>query len=257
MSEIIQENNRKSPLVSIIIPVYNAEKYILGTVEGVLSQTFQDFECILVDNGSTDESVNLIKSVEDSRVRLLSCKEKGAACARNAGVREAKGRYIAYLDSDDIWAPEKLEKTIDFSKKEDAAFVFTAYEFADIEGNGTGKIVHVPDQITYKEALSRTVIFTSTVVFDLTKLSKEEIMMPEVKSEDTALWWKVLKTGIVARGLDENLVKYRTGGKSLSSNKFIAIKRIWALYGMQGDLNFFQKAFYFCGWAWRAVVRRI
>lgn len=248
---------KKDPLVSVVIPVYNAEKYIKDTVGTVLAQTMQDFEILLVNDHSIDGSLQVMEGIADKRVRIIEGDGGSAARARNKGVQEARGRYIAYLDSDDAWLPEKLEKTLHFMEEKDCGFAFTAYEFADVEGKGLGKIVHVPEELPYKKALSRTIIFTSTVIFDLTKLGKEEIMMPDVKSEDTALWWKILKQGEIACGLDENLVRYRTGGTSLSSNKSNAAKRIWALYGMQGDLNFFQKAFYFCGWALRAVVRRM
>lgn len=136
----------------------------------------------------------------------------GAARARNLGVNEAKGRYLAYLDADDLWTPDKLEKELAFLKEKQAAFVFTGYEFADENGKGTGKIVRVPATITYKEALKNTTIFTSTVMFDMEQLSKEQLQMPQIKSEDTALWWRILREGYVACGLDQNLVKYRRAG---------------------------------------------
>lgn len=251
------KENTKTPLVSVIVPVYNAEKTLQDTVASILAQTQDDFEILLVNDQSSDGSEAIMRAMQDPRIRLLTGEGGSAANARNKGVMEARGRYIAYLDSDDYWCPEKLEKTLSFMQEKDCAFAFTSYEFADVEGNGTGKVVKVPETLTYKKALSRTVIFTSTVIFDLHKLTKQDIMMPAVKSEDTALWWKLLKSGTIAYGLNENLVRYRTGAKSLSSNKVEAVKRIWNLYGMQGDLNFFQKLFYLFGWALRAVVRRV
>lgn len=247
--------------VSIVVPVYNAAAYIEKTVEMVRSQTFPDWELILVDDHSKDESFKIAQRLakEDDRIRLFEQKEgvKGAANARNLGTSQAKGCYLAFLDADDVWRPEKLEKQMAFLEREDAAFVFTAYEFGDEEAVGTGKIVTVPDQLTYKKALSRTVIFTSTVLFDLKKIPKELLYMPNVASEDTATWWRILREGHVARGLNENLVIYRRPKKSLSSNKFAALKRIWDLYRKQEKLSVIESAWHFCFWALRATLRRI
>lgn len=246
-------------MISIVSPVYNAEKYISKTIDCILAQTYQDFELIMVDDGSSDQSTNIIESYTDERVRLVynDYEKKGAFSARNKGVDVARGEYVAFIDADDLWAPEKLEKTLAFMKKNDAAFVFTAYEFGDEEGIGTGKIVHVPDVLTYKKALPRTVIFTSTVLLDVGKLSKELIHMPDIASEDTATWWNILRTGVTAYGLDENLVIYRRSSGSLSSNKMVAVKRIWNLYRKNEGLGVVKSFYYMVGWAFRAVVRRL
>ena len=135
--------------------------------------------------------------------------------------------------------------------------MFTGYEFADENGKGTGKIVRVPETITYKEALKNTTIFTSTVMFDMEKLPKEQLQMPLIKSEDTALWWKILRQGTVACGLNENLVKYRRAGKSLSSNKLEALRRIWNLYRKAEGMSIPASAMHFCFWAVNAVKRRV
>ncbi len=246
-------------LVSIIIPVYNAAEYIGETIESVLAQTYREWELLLVDDGSVDKSCEIMEryAKNDERIRVICKANEGAAKARNTGVEKANGRYIAYLDADDLWTPDKLEKEIAFAKENNAAFCFTGYEFADEKGRGTGKIVKVPGTLTYKQAMKNTTIFTSTVLFDLTKLSKADIMMPVVKSEDTALWWKVLKQGNIAYGLNENLVKYRRVAHSLSSNKWEAVKRIWNLYRRQEGLPVIKSAFYFIFWAVRAVLRRL
>lgn len=246
-------------LVSIIIPVYNAEQYIGETMESVQAQTYENWELLLIDDGSKDSSCHIIEEYagKDKRIRLIRKENEGAAKARNTGVTEASGDYVAYLDADDLWVPEKLEKEVAFSKEKDAAFCFTGYEFADENGKETGKIVRVPDTLTYTQALKNTTIFTSTVLFDLRKLTKEDIMMPVVKSEDTALWWKVLKKGYTAYGLNENLVKYRRVANSLSSDKIEAIRRIWFLYRKQEGLSVIKSAYYFVFWAIRAVLRRV
>ncbi|MCI5953501.1 MAG: glycosyltransferase [Lachnospiraceae bacterium] len=249
-------------LISIIVPVYNAEKFIRETMDCVIAQTYPCWELLLVEDGSRDNSVEIIETyIRDSgeeRIRLICQPENmGAAKARNRGLQEAKGRYIAYLDADDLWLPEKLEHELAFIREKDAAFVFTGYEFADENGKGTGKIVHAPETLNYRQALSNTTIFTTTVMFDTQKISKELLEMPVIKSEDTALWWKVLRNGYTAFGLDENLVKYRRPGKSLSSNKLEAVRRIWNLYRKAEGMGVLDSAWHFCFWAVRAVSRRL
>lgn len=249
-------------MISIVVPVYNAESYIKKTIEMVRIQTYTDWELILVDDASTDKSVKVIEEElalqPDERIRLVK-KEKnaGAANARNAGVDLAAGRYLAYLDADDVWMADKLEKELQFMQDREVGFVFTGYEFGDEEANGTGKIVHVPEQLTYRQALSRTVIFTTTVLFDTEVIPKELIRMPDVKSEDTATWWQILRSGYTAYGMDEVTAIYRRPASSLSSNKFEAMKRIWNLYRRVEKLGFFVSCYYFCFWAIRATLRRI
>ncbi len=246
--------------VSIVVPVYNCEKFIVATIRSVQAQTYQNWELILVDDCSTDKSIELIKNEmqSDERIRLV-CQPKnlGAASARNRGVDEATGRYLCYLDADDLWEPCKLEHELDFMEKNGAGFAFTGYEFADENGVGLGRVVRVPEKITYRQALGNTTIFTSTVMMDLTILSKNDCKMPLIASEDTACWWQILKKYKTGFGLDENLVRYRRPGKSLSSNKLVAVKRIWNLYRKQEKLNVVLSTYYFILWAFRAVFRRI
>lgn len=269
-------------MISVIIPVYNAEKYIRETVESVLQQREEDWELLLVDDCSTDGTWRMLEELAagypDRRIRIFRQEaNQGAARARNRGLEEARGRYIAYLDADDLWLPEKLEKQLRFMNEKQAAFSFTGYEFADENGRGTGKVVRVPEKLNYGQALQNTTIFTSTVMFDTRRIAKEKLVMPEVKSEDTALWWQVLRPtgplrpsgnrgqeaepsdkggGLVAWGLDENLVLYRRAGRSLSSNKLEALRRIWKLYRREG-LSVPRSLYNFCFWAVRAVKRRV
>ena len=259
MQEVLET---KPPVVSIVTPVYNVEKFIEETMDSVRAQTFQDWELLLVEDGSKDHTADIISAylerTQEHRIQLILMEQNGgAARARNRGVKEAKGRYVAYLDADDLWEPEKLEHQLTLMQEKGAAFSFTGYEFADENGKGLGKIVKVPETIDYKEALKNTTIFTSTVMFDLRQLTKEELEMPQIKSEDTALWWRVLRTGHLAYGLNENLVKYRRAGKSLSSNKLEALRRIWNLYRKAEGMSIPSSAWHFCFWAIRAVKRRI
>ncbi|WP_026650842.1 glycosyltransferase family 2 protein [Butyrivibrio proteoclasticus] len=248
-------------MVSIIVPVYNAAEYIAETIRMVSAQTYKDWELILVDDASSDGSSSVIEKeikAQGKRIRLIKkSKNEGAAAARNTGIDASAGRYIAFLDADDIWKEDKLEKQIAFMEKTGAAFSFHSYEFGDDKANPTGKIVHAPKTLNFRQALSRTVIFTTTVMFDTEKIDMEIIHMPRVPSEDTATWWRILKSGYTAYGLDENLAIYRRPPKSLSSNKFLAIKRIWFLYRNIAGLSGIQALYYFGGWAIRATLRRL
>ena len=248
-------------MISIIVPVYNAEKYIRETVESVLGQTYKDWELILVDDCSTDGSVAVIEeliSANPEQMRLIHLTEGGSAArARNAGIKEAQGRYIAFLDADDIWYPKKLEKEMRFLQEKNAGLVFTAYEFGDEDARPNGKMTKVPEKLTFRKALSRTVIFTSTVVIDTEIINKELIYMPEIPSEDTATWWRILREGHTAFGLQEPLVVYRRPANSLSSNKGVAVKRIWRLYREIAELNVIQSCWYLFRWAIRATFRRV
>ncbi len=248
-------------MVSIIVPVYNAARYIAETIEMVNAQTYKDWELILVDDASKDDSVDVIENIiksQGKRIRLIrKNKNEGAAAARNSGIDAAAGQYIAFLDADDIWKPEKLEKQIRFMEEKEAAFSFHSYEFGDENAKPTGKIVRAPEKLNFRQALSRTVIFTTTVMFDIDRIGKEIIHMPQVPSEDTATWWRILKSGYIAYGLDENLAIYRRPKKSLSSNKLLAVERIWFLYRNIADISVPESIFYFVGWAVRATFRRI
>ena len=248
-------------LVSIIVPVYNAGAYIKETISMVQAQTYGNWELLLVDDCSSDDSRQMISecmNTGDDRIRLI-CKpeNEGAARARNTGIKASKGRYIAFLDADDLWMPDKLEKELVFMREKQAAFVFTAYEFGDEHAKRTGKVVQVPPELTYYKALSRTVIFTTTVLLDTERTGRELIRMPEVKSEDTATWWKILRNGFTAYGLNEVLAVYRRPAKSLSSNKLEAIRRIWNLYRKQEQLSLLYSIYNLIFWAFRATLRRI
>lgn len=248
-------------LVSIIVPVYNSEKFIKDTIKTVKQQTYQNWELILVNDCSTDNSESIINKQieEDNRIKLISLKKNsGAAIARNTGIEKARGKYIAFLDADDLWKSNKLKSQIKFMNENKYEFTFTGYEFADENGNETGKTVQVPQKLTYKQALKNTTIFTSTVIFDSEVLGKEIIHMPDVRrGQDTATWWKVLKTGISAYGMKESLSLYRRSNNTLSSNKIKALKRTWNLYRNVEKLSLCISLYNFCWYCFNAVKRRI
>ncbi|MCD7807008.1 MAG: glycosyltransferase [Lachnospiraceae bacterium] len=249
-------------LVSIIVPVYNVKNFIIETIGYVRAQSYTNWELILIEDHSDDGTGKLLTEyldeLQDDRIRVIWLDENaGPAAARNLGVEQSRGRYIAYLDADDIWEPDKLLRQLGFMREKKAAFCFGNYEFADEQGAGTGKVVHVPATLTYRRALRNTTIFTSTVMMDTEQIDRAKIRMPDVKSEDTALWWQLLRSGYIAYGFQETLVRYRRPVKSLSSNKLTAIKRIWALYRKVEKLGVLYSGYNFCFWAFRAVRRRV
>lgn len=266
MNDTGRKNGLVKGLVSIIVPVYNAARFLGETIRCVQAQTYTEWELLLVDDCSTDNSRELInrEMEQDKRIRLILQEENGgAARARNRGTKEACGQYICFLDADDIWTAGKLEEelayleTVRKTVNPDAGFVFTGYEFADETGAGLGKIVHVPESINYHQALKNTTIFTSTVLIDREKIPDSDIFMPCVASEDTATWWRILKKHGAGYGLDKNLVKYRRSANTLSSNKLAAVKRIWNLYRRQEGLSAAASAYCMFFWAFRALFRRI
>jgi len=246
-------------LVSIVVPVYNAQNFIGETIQCVKAQTYENWELLLVDDCSQDNSCDVIEEIQraDKRIQLIRQKaNSGAASCRNKGVGCARGRYLCFLDADDIWEQNKLERELAFISG-GKGFVFTGYEFADENGQGLGKIVHVPETITYREALKNTTIFTSTVMIDRAIIADNDIMMPCIESEDTATWWNILKKYGTGFGLDECLVRYRRSAGTLSSNKLKAIKRIWNLYRSHEGLSVARSFYSMVFWAFRATFRRL
>lgn len=248
-------------LVSIIIPVYNASRFLEETINSIQEQTYSNWEAIFIDDCSSDNSYNLIKKYqkEDKRIKLIKNKtNSGTAVSRNNGIDHAEGDYLCFLDADDKWHPEKLEKQINFMQELNCEFSFTGYQFANEKCNPNGKIVSVPNKINYKQALKNTTIWTSTVMFNMGKLTKDDIYMPNIKrGQDTATWWKVLKKIEYAYGLNEVLSYYRRTNNSLSANKLTALKRTWNLYRNVEHLNILSSFYNFCWYCFNAVRRRV
>ncbi|PEZ86250.1 glycosyl transferase [Bacillus cereus] len=245
------------PRVSIITPSYNANSFIKKTIQSVQSQTYKNWEMIIIDDVSKDNTCKLIKeeSKKDNRIRLIELKENsGAAIARNTGINDARGKYVAFLDSDDLWLPEKLEKQLDFMQNNDIAFSFTGYQIMNQDGTLTDKIVHVPGKINYNGLLKNTIIGCLTVMVDIEKLGR--IQMPNIRTrQDTATWLKILREGHYAYGLDEVLSQYRKVEKSISSNKFKMAKMNWKLYREIEGLSILKSAWCFGNYALNGVVK--
>lgn len=245
--------------IDIIMPVYNCRKYIKYAIESVKKQTYRNWKLIIINDKSTDDTYKeIIKNIEEIREKVLvidNMKHMGVAKSRNLGIQESRNRYIAFLDADDIWQENKLEKQISFMEKNEYAFTYTSYEYLKNENQKKVKIF--PASLSYKQALGNTFILTSTVIIDSMKIDKEKIKMPNVESEDTATWWKILRAGNIAYGLKENLTTYRVSKSGLSANKFINIKRTWRLYRRQEDLKFINALYYFTKYIFNATIKRI
>ncbi len=251
---------KNEKLVSIIVPVYNAEKFLNDTIKMVQAQTYNNWELIFVNDCSKDNSVEVIKKAQkkDKRIKLYeNVKNSGAAKSRNVGIDKANGMYICFLDADDIWESVKLEKQMQFMENNQCDFSYTGYEFANEKAVPNGKKVFVPNLLSYKSALGNTTIWTSTVMIKLGKLKKEDIYMPNVPSEDTACWWKILKKIDYAYGLNLILSYYRRTKGTLSSNKIRAIKRIWYLYRKVENLSLIMSVYYFNRYLFNTIKRRI
>lgn len=247
-------------LISIITPTYNNSEFIKQTIESVQKQTYKNWEMIVVDDCSTDRTPELIKKIsqKDDRIKYIKLKKNsGAAIARNRALRESRGRFIAYLDADDLWKKNKIQNQIDFMLSHNYAFVCSNYEKIDIN-NKILKQVKIPKEINYKFFLRNTIIQTVGVMIDTKKTGKELLNMPDVYGkEDAATWCQLLKSGFNCYGVPEFLSYYRVVPKSLSSNKIKSIKRTWFLYRKVERLSFVNACFCFFGYAINAVRKRI
>ncbi len=216
----------KRPLVSIITPNYNCGNFIALTIESVIAQTFTDWEMLIQDDCSTDNSyeIALEYAKKDSRVKVFrNEKNSGAAITRNNAIKIAQGKYLAFLDSDDIWFPEKLEKQLEFMQKNNCDFVFSEYEQIDEKNNSLGKRVTTTKKLTYTKLLMHGWPGCLTVMYDQEKSGK--IYTPDTKkNNDRALFLKVLKVLDNACGMKESLALYRIRKSSISRNKWKMIK---------------------------------
>ena len=247
-------------LVSIIIPVYNAEKYLEDTIKTILNQTYNNWELLLINDCSKDNSKSIFeKYASDKRITWYDQeKNSGPANARNRGIDFAKGKYICFIDADDAWDCDKLEKQISFMKKNDCAFSYHSYEFANELLVPNGKKVIAKEKLTYKKALKNNIISTITVMFDIKKIDKELIKMPNLKYvEDTATWWKILRNGYVAYGIPDVFSYYRRIPNSNSSNKLRTQKPLWNLYRREEKLNTIYAAHCLFWKNYHALIRRI
>ena len=244
-------------MISIITPAYNAEGCIAKTIESVLSQTYPDWEMIIVDDCSKDNTYDVAKQYADKDDRIKVVKQEkngGVASARNTALKLAKGDYIAFLDSDDLFLPNKLEKQLKFMQNNDYVLTYTEYQNID-ENDVLGKKISVPKKMTYEDIFKNTAIACLTVMVNRKK-SGEFYMPPLNHTEDQCTWQEILSRGYVAYALQEVLSLYRVSSASLTGNKFKVIKRQWYTYRKYHKLSLAKSAYYFVCYAFNAVMKR-
>ncbi len=236
---------RKEVLVSIVMPAYNCEKHVVHAINSVLAQTYQNWELLVLDDGSKDNTQHIIEVFckNDNRIKALpNEKNMGVSTTRNRGIEHASGEWIAFLDSDDMWDPEKLQKQFQIIEKESAEFIFTGASYINEEGEPYKGTFAVPAMVTYEKLRNQNVISCSSVLikkkfFDNIKMEKDEI------HEDYAVWLRVLKMGVIAYGVNEPLLIYRISGNSKSGNKIKSVKMTYKVFRFIG-MNPIESAYF-------------
>jgi len=245
-------------LVSIVTPCYNCKNFIGETINSVFNQTYDNWELIITDDCSKDGSEQLIREItrNDSRVKYFRfINNSGAGVARNNSIKEAKGRFIAFCDSDDQWKPNKLEKQIDFMLKNNYSLTYTSYDVI----NESGKFfntVNAKQKVSYLTMLKNNYIGCLTAIYDSDKLGK--MYMPEIrKRQDWALWLSILKHEKWAYGINESLAIYRDRSKSISSSKIEMLKYNWQIYNDIENISFTRSIFLMIQFLYYYFLKRI
>lgn len=255
MEEICKKIKIDYGKVSIIMPSFNSEKFIKESINSIIEQTYSNWELIVIDDCSTDSTKSIVEGISDERIVFLqNTKNQGAAQTRNNGIEKASGRWIAFLDSDDLWKKDKLEEQLRFMCENSYSFTYTGYEAFKEDKQST---LFIPKSTAscYKDLLKHNQIGCLTVIYDSLKLGKVYMPTNAVKREDLACWLKILKSGEKGYCLRENLASYRIHSKSVSSNKFRMMKYQWRVYRKVEKLNFFKSVYYLTCWAINGVFK--
>ena len=248
------------PLVSIITPTYNAEKYIREVYDSLVAQTHTHWEWLVTDDCSTDGTLALLRQLshQDSRIKIAcNSRNSGAAAARNHSLSRVSGEFIAFIDSDDLWHPQKLEKQLAFMN-EKIDFSFTAYRIIADDGADSGKVVDAfhSEPLGYNDMLKKKATLGCSTVM-LRRGVIDDLSMPLLRTgQDYALWLKILKSGVQAYACTDVLTCYRIVANSISRNKIKKARRQWQIYRQVEQLNLLRAAYCFCFYGWRAVFRR-
>lgn len=239
-------------LVSIITPAFKAARFVDDAIRSVVAQDYPHWELVIVDDCSPDDTAQRIEewAKRDSRIRLIRQRENGGpAAARNVALSSSTGRYGAFLDSDDWWLPCKLSRQLEFMRANAAALSFTGFRRISEDGGETGRLIRVPRRLTYGQLLGNTAIATSTVIVD--RSITGPLQMRRVYYDDFVLWLSLLRQGYVAYGLNEDLMRYRVVGKSVSRNKTKSAGEVWRTYRQIEGLGMLRSAWYFASYGAR------
>lgn len=233
-------------LVSIITPAWKAASYIEETINSVRNQTYSNWEMLIVDDCSPDNTCEVIEDLcaLDDRIRLIRQLENGGpAKARNEALLHARGRWVAFLDSDDIWLPKKLATQLEFHKAREGVISYTDYRRISSDSQQTGYLIQVPTRLTYDDLLSNTAIATSTVIID--RQLTGEFEMPLIYYDDFGCWLELLRSGGFAVGLNQDLMRYRVVLGSVSRNKWRSALEVWKTYRQIEKLNIYRSTWHF------------
>ena len=245
-------------LVSIVMPAYNVDTYIAETIASVHAQTYRHWNLIVVDDCSSDGTVRVARewTERDPRVSVLSSPVNGGtSSARNLGLSHCAGRYVAFLDADDIWMPEKLETQLAFMVQYNAGFSFTAYQM--FGSAGPGGVISARPSVSWRDMLKGNRIGCSTVVLDTRIFPQIRFPTGLGRQEDFALWLSLLRDGGLAYGLNEPLVRYRVHEASKSSRKLRSVTAQWLVYRELEKLPPLRAAWYLGHYAVRGVVKAL
>jgi glycosyltransferase involved in cell wall biosynthesis len=242
-------------LISIITPCYNSAKYISQTIESVLAQTFQNWEMLIIDDCSIDGSDEIINQYcnNDTRIKYYRTESPSGSptIPRNIGIKNAQGRYIAFLDSDDMWLPTKLENQIQQFDNDNIVIVFSYYEKINESGIRKNRIVTSPSSVAYKDLLKGNCIGFLTAMYDTVKVGK--IYFNSIGHEDYVYWLSILRSGYIACNTNTVEALYCVRDNSISKNKLKASKWTWYIYRKFLHFNFFKSFYYYCFYFLRAL----
>lgn len=244
-------------LVSIITPTYNCGKFISETIESVLNQSYKNWELIIVDDCSTDNTKEIVENylLKDERIRYITLSSNsGAAVTRTTAMKLAKGEFMAFLDSDDLWYPNKIEVQLDFMKRNGYNITCTQYEQINENGIKLNKVIPIRAKTNYNGVLLTCPVGNSTVMYNVKSLGKFEV--PNIrKRNDDALWLQMLKKEKNIYGLDVTLMQYRVRNNSISSNKLSLIKYHWKLYREIENLSLIRSVFHIVCWGFIKIFK--
>lgn len=231
------------PVVSVIMPAYNSRHTIAASIQSVKDQVFTQWELLIIDDCSIEQISDIVLAFQDKRIHYIRlAQNKGVANARNIGIAKAQGRYIAFLDSDDMWHPEKLSMQLVFMQKNHYAFTYTWYRQFTGDISQLGNLVKTKPVVDYKELLKGNDIGCLTVMIDREQI--QDIHMPSLRHEDYITWLNILKQGWKAYSLPKELAYYRKGDGSLTSNKWKSLVWTWRVYRESQDLSLLAASWY-------------